>query len=282
MSLFQPSQLRQFLESLGIQPNKHLSQNFLVDGNILRKIIEAGNLKENDLVVEIGPGPGVLTEGLLNAGVRVLAIEKDKVFANALTRLQTSDQRLTVACEDFLKFPLETTLSKLLASGHKAHVISNLPYHLTAPILGILLPLNHLIDNVIVMVQKEVAERMVAKEGSKIYGSFSIFTQFYSKATLLFPVSPHCFYPKPKVTSAIVKCHLAPPEKDIVPELFLEFTKTLFCNRRKMITTCLKEKFENKHTLESLHKLHINEKSRPEDLSLQQLLSLFRLLYNIS
>ena len=279
MSLFQPTQLFKFLESIGHKPSKRLSQNFLIDGNILKKIIAAASLKPGDVVIEIGPGPGVLTEALLEEGAQVIAIEKDTLFAKALTRLQTPEKTLTIFEDDILEFPLVDALKKHLKPNQKAKIISNLPYHLTSPIFGKILPLYDFIDLMIVMVQKEVADRIVSKKGSKNYSSFSIFTQFYSTPTLLFQVSPQCFYPKPKVTSAVIECKLASPPKDLDPDLFFNFIKKSFSTRRKMLTTSLKEYFEQDAVLRALKALSIDEKARPEDLSLEDFFKLFKRLY---
>lgn len=281
MSLFQPTELFKFLESIGHKPSRRLSQNFLIDGNILKKIVSSAHLSPGDLVLEIGPGPGVLTEALLEQQVRVIAVEKDPIFAKALKRLQTPENTLTVFEEDILEFPIVTLLKKHLTPGQKAKVISNLPYHLTSPIFGKILPLYEFIDLVVVMVQKEVADRIVSKKGSKNYSSFSIFTQFYSNPTLLFQVSPHCFYPKPKVTSAVIECKLKNLPSNINPDLFFDFIKKSFSTRRKMLTTSLKDFFDQDKLLHALRTLSIDEKARPEDLSLEDFFHVFTCLYSI-
>lgn len=280
MSLFQPTQLLKFLESIGHKkPSKRLSQNFLIDGNILKKIIASSHLTPGEVVLEIGPGPGVLTEALLAQGVQVIAVEKDPLFAEALIRLQTPQKSLKVFKEDFLNLPLRDLLSTHLPLNKKAKVISNLPYHLTSPIFGKLLPLHDLIETVIVMVQKEVADRIVAHKNSSNYSSFSIFSQFYSSPALLFQVSPHCFYPPPKVTSAVVECKLHEPPKNIDPGLFFEFIKKMFSMRRKMITTSLKDASDPIALPQILQELKIPIKARPEELSLDELILLFRKLF---
>lgn len=278
MNLFQPSELLKFLESIGQKPTKRLSQNFLIDGNILKKIVDSANISEGDLVIEIGPGPGVLTEALLKKGAKVIAIEKDSGFAKALRRLEEKPGTLDVFEEDVLKFPLKEILRKNLKENQKAKVISNLPYHLTSPIFSMILPLHEYIETVIVMIQKEVAERITSKEGSKAYSSFSIFCQFYSYPKLLFSVSPGCFFPKPKVVSAVIECKLKAPAELINESLFFEFIKTLFCMRRKMICTSLKGTPYESKIIPALQTLKIDEKARPEQLSLADLISIFQIL----
>jgi len=119
MKLFKPSELHQFLQELGIVAKKSLSQHFLIDGNIIRKILKAAKVDSSDLIIEIGPGPGALTEALLETGAKVIAIEMDKRFADALARLQTSDERLEVVQADFLQFPIEDFLKNRLKSLQK-------------------------------------------------------------------------------------------------------------------------------------------------------------------
>jgi 16S rRNA (adenine1518-N6/adenine1519-N6)-dimethyltransferase len=278
MSLFQPTELFKFLESIGHKPSKRLSQNFLIDGNILNKILTSAHISPGDFVIEIGPGPGVLTEGLLKLGAQVIAIEKDPLFAKSLHRLQTPLNSLKVFQEDILEFPLVEVLKAHLQPHKRAKVISNLPYHLTSPIFDKILPLHPWIDRVIVMIQKEVADRIVSKHGSKNYSSFSIFTQFYSDVSLLFQVSPQCFYPKPKVTSAVIECLLKAPPSHIHPSLFLEFVRKAFSTRRKMLTTSLKTFIDQEKLIHCLNALSIDIKSRPEQLSLEEFLTLFTCL----
>ncbi len=278
MSLFQPSELMNFLESIGRKPNKTLSQNFLVDGNILRKIIQSANIKKGDLVLEIGPGPGALTEAILLAGARVIAVEKDSVFAKHLPRLSSEDRFLEVHEEDILEFDIPAALKNHLSKGEKAKVIANLPYHLTSPIFDKLLPLSDLIDEVIVMIQKEVAIRICSKKGSKDYSSFSIFCQLYSDPEYLFSVSPNCFYPKPNVTSAIIRCKLTHRDLNVNKLDFVKFIKKLFGTRRKMITSTLKDTYAQDKVISSLQSLGLNIKSRPEELSIDELINFYQSL----
>jgi 16S rRNA (adenine1518-N6/adenine1519-N6)-dimethyltransferase len=275
MSLFQPSELFKFLNSIDRKPNKRLSQNFLIDGNIVKKIVASGHVQPMDLVVEIGPGPGVLTEALLEAGARVIAVEKDSVFARELPRLEQKPGQLEVFEQDVLKFPLASILKERLVPGTKAKVIANLPYHLTSPIFDLILPLNGLISDVVVMIQKEVAERIVSSNGSKNYSAFSIFCQFFSDPHMLFPVSPNCFFPKPKVTSAVIHCALKEPKKSLDIAQFFSFIKTIFSTRRKMLTSSLKSYGSHEHLLQILDACSINHKARPEELSLDTLIGLF-------
>ena len=276
MSIYRPTELRQFLESLGISPRKGLSQNFLIDGNILRKI--GSYAQPGDLVVEIGPGPGSLTEVLLERGAEVIAIEKDPVLAKALERFKGPDRKLTVFCEDIMQFPLQDTLSSILPPGKKGKVIANLPYHLTTPILVKLVKEEKSLSDLVVMVQEEVARRFTAKPGTSDYSSFTIFLNYYAQVKYAFGVSRTCFYPPPKVDSAVVHLQLHEPPAVVDEELLFKLTRTAFEHRRKMMRSSLREIYPPELIMEALQRLGKNPESRPEQLSLQDFIELVAIL----
>lgn len=279
MSIYKPSELRLFLNELGIFPKKGLSQNFLIDGNIIRKIVAGSNVQPDDVILEIGPGPGSLTQALLETGARVIAVEKDPVLAQALHRLQTPSQQLSVFCHDILTFPLEQEMPLLLKGGQKAKVIANLPYHLTTPILAQLVPLRELFSSLTVMVQEEVARRFTAQPGSADYSSFTLFLRFYTDPHYAFTVSHNCFYPAPKVDSAIVVLQLhEPPLKGDDVASFFQLTRTAFEQRRKMLRVSLKHLFPPQKVEEALKAIGQNPLARPETLSLEHFLQLHALL----
>jgi len=254
------TELLEFLRSLGVEPKKGLSQNFLIDGNIVHKIVAQADIQVGDHVLEIGPGPGALTEALVLKGAHVFAVEKDVIYAEALKRFSLVE----VFAQDIRDFDFS-----LLPSRTK--VVANLPYHLTAPILTLLAPHHELFTSLTLMVQEEVARRITAQPHSKEYGSLTVFLNFYSTPRYAFKVSRHCFYPQPNVDSAIVSLNLKqPPAVDA--EAFFTFVRTAFQHRRKMLTTTLG------HSLGPLlTQLGVNPKARPEELSLETFLDLFRL-----
>lgn len=266
--MYRPTELRHFLDSLGTSPKKKLSQNFLIDGNIVRKMVSSSDVHPDDVVLEIGPGPGVLTQTLLQAGATVIAVEKDPVLAKALERFQNDN--LFVYIDDILQVPLKEILKKT----KKTKVIANLPYHITTPVLTHLLPHNELFSSIIVMVQKEVAERFTASPHSKNYSSITIFLQFYSKIEFLFKVSRSCFYPEPKVDSAVIRFDLREPPHDVDPEPFFHMVRCAFGQRRKMLRSSLSHLAPQAVVLEALERSRILPESRPEELSLEQFLLL--------
>jgi len=279
MGIYKPSELRLFLNELGIAPKKGMSQNFLIDGNIVRKIVTTAHVGPGDVILEIGPGPGCLTEELLNAGAQVIAVEKDYVLAQALQRLQTEDHRLHVFCEDFLLFALEKHLKQILPTGKKAKVIANLPYHLTTPILALLVRHHSIISSLTVMVQEEVGRRMTARPDTSEYSSFTVFLKFYSEPKYDFNVSRQCFYPVPNVDSGIVSLHLKPPvlplEKE---EAFFKITRTAFEHRRKMMRASLKSLYAPDAIMTGLQAIGQDPLARPEALSLEEFIQLYELL----
>lgn len=259
MGLTNPSELREFLRTLGVAPKKRLSQNFLIDGNIVRKILVEAAIQPKDRVLEIGPGPGALTEALVAQGAIVYAVEKDPLFAEALHRFPG----VTVFAEDIRSFDLDSL-------PPQTKVVSNLPYHLTAPILGLLAPRGDLFSTVTVMVQEEVARRMTAQPKTPDYGSLSVFLHFYSQPRYAFKVSRRCFYPQPRVDSAIVTLTLKkPPPVD--PERFFDLVHKAFQQRRKMVRTSL-----GPLAAQILSELGENPQSRPEELSLATFLALYK------
>lgn len=276
MKIFKPSELQAFLKELGIHAKSGLSQNFLIDGNIINKIVKIADVRPGDDILEIGPGPGSLTEALLEKGASVTAIEMDTVFSDALKRLQTKDERLHVVNADFLKFPLLDFLQK--HKGKKYKVVANLPYHITTPILTQLLPLHRWISSLTIMVQKEFADRMIAKKGTEGYSSFTVFLQFYSEVIDSFIVSPNCFFPRPKVHSSVVHCQLHAPRLE-KSENFFKLTRTAFGQRRKMLRSSLKDLYGAEKVEDALVKIGHPITERPEELSLDEFISLFSLLH---
>lgn len=252
MTLASPSQLFHFLNKIEARPKKRLSQNFLIDGNIVRKIVDVAEIKAGDAVLEIGPGPGVLTEELLRRGAHCFAVEKDFLFARELTRLGN----VTVYEEDFMTFPLRERLQGPLK------LVANLPYHLTSPILGKICEASDLFTSATVMVQREVAVRMVGLER----GPLSLFLSLYSDPSLAIKfISRSCFTPAPTVDSSVVHLKFkAPPLAD--PKPFLSWARRAFQQRRKMLRSTLGVQQEPFGT------------ARPEELSLQEWLSLWNRL----
>jgi len=277
MPLYKPSELMQFLHEIDASPKKRLSQNFLIDGNIIRKIVQTAHVQPGDIVLEIGPGPGVLTEACLEAGAHVIAVEKDTVLANALKRLNPEGDRLSVHTMDIMDFDVSQEVPK----GKKVKVIANLPYHLTTPILAKLVENHALFSMIVVMVQDEVARRFTAKPHTSEYSSFTVFLDYYSTPHYAFSVSRHCFFPAPRVDSAVVKLVLKENSTFEDPSPFFKMTRTAFGHRRKMLRSSLRDLYGSEVVLAALKIMGKLETARPEEFSLQEFLLLFDALKRV-
>ncbi len=283
MPIFRAHELHAFLERLGRSAKRSLSQNFLIDGNIARKIIETLHPEEGDTILEIGPGPGVLTEILLS-GVpqpvsHVIAIEKDGQFAQELSRFQAlQGPSLHVFEGDALELSIQEILSRYLPSGKKAKLVSNLPYHLTTPILEKIIPQWQIFSSVTVMVQHEVGKKIVAAPATKEYSFLSLFHAYHTdKVQYSFFVPKGCFSPSPNVDSCIVhmtlrNTPLLPPDKE---EQFFQIVQKAFSMRRKTIRHSLKASGYTAIDT-ALHAAQFSQTVRPEELSLPDWLRLYQ------
>jgi len=225
------------------KPKKFLGQNFLVDENIARKIVASLDVKNDDIVIEIGPGQGVLTKYLAALTENLVAVEIDKSIYERL-----SDEykgKLQIIHKDFLKIDFNTELPKAKSKEKKLKIIGNIPYNITTEILFRLYDLNIELDSAILMMQKEVAKRLVAKPNSKDYGILAIQTQVHSSPKILFDVPPTAFFPKPRVYSSIVKFNFKETKYQISDKnIFKALVKESFGQRRKTMKNSLKKYFD--------------------------------------
>ncbi len=261
------SELLTFLEQQGRRPNRKLSQNFLIDKNVVAKIIKTAGILPGDHVLEIGPGPGSLTLGLLESGAFVTAVETDPIFAQELNRFQTADKRLRSIHADFLQFDLSCFSAPV-------KVVANLPYHITTPILEKIIEAAPLVDTMTIMVQSELADRMAAQPGSKLMSSLSLFLQFYTRRETSFKVSASSFYPKPAVDSKVVKFVFQTPLLSSAKPFF-SLVRRAFQQRRKMIRVSLQETIPEPLILDALDCAAAKPTTRPEELSLTQWLHIY-------
>ncbi len=270
------------------RPKKSLGQHFLIDTNVARKIVKLADVSSGDLVVEIGPGKGILTQILLERGARVLAIEVDPTLADALTSRLTphpssSDARFKLVSGDALRYPYGTIEGPF-------KVVANLPYNISTPILFRLLEeratrsaRGHLVEMVL-MVQKEVADRLAAPVGSKNYGVLSVLFQSLAEVKIAFVVSPNCFRPRPKVDSSVIKATLShTPNVSIKNEsFFAEVVKGGFSHRRKFLLNALTDAgFSRDPLFKTLEKIGIDPHRRAETLSLVDFAALANGLFDL-
>jgi 16S rRNA (adenine1518-N6/adenine1519-N6)-dimethyltransferase len=251
-----------------MRPKQSLGQNFLVDDNISRKIVQSLSLKADDVVLEIGPGHGALTQHLAGTVRHLIAVEIDQRVVENL-RERFDSRQTTILHEDFLNIRLDEWQKKYKTP---LRVVGNIPYHLTSPILFKIFEERTAVCDCTLMMQKEVARRLIQKPGTKEYGILSVFTQFYGVPKLLFTVSPNCFYPKPKVTSAIVQIRMHDKLPFRVNEKrFKEVVKTAFGKRRKTLRNSLKYlPYEQEQVEQVLKNFDFPLDKRPERLSVGQ------------
>jgi 16S rRNA (adenine1518-N6/adenine1519-N6)-dimethyltransferase len=217
-----------------VLPLKRFGQNYLQDQNIIKKIISEIDPSENDLIIEIGPGQGAITQRLLESKANLTAIEIDK---RVIDDLQDRFKDLHLLQSDFLKLDLNKFVN---SSGQKLRVAGNIPYNITSPILFKLFENNTIVKDAVFMVQYEVAKRMTAKMGSKDYGILSVLLEYFGDTKLAFKVSPNVFYPKPNVHSAVVHINFNDKRNDSEFNLmFKSIVKSSFGNRRKTLKNSL-------------------------------------------
>jgi 16S rRNA (adenine1518-N6/adenine1519-N6)-dimethyltransferase len=248
------------------KPIKSLGQNFLRDENILRKIVESLNLHDGDIVIEIGPGQGALTKYLVDLPITLIGIEVDRRAIEILQ--QNYGDRMTLYHISVLDANLHTISEKY---RKKLRIVGNIPYYLTSEILFWLFDARTVIADATMMMQLEVAHRLIAQPKNKEYGILSIFTQFYTDCEMLFKVSRNCFYPKPSVDSAIVQLNFKDHLPQVDEKLFRSIVRTTFGKRRKTLRNGLKS-LELDDTI--LDQIPFDLKRRPEELSVEEFLDL--------
>ncbi len=247
------------------RPKKRFGQHFLIDKNIIRKIVEAARLQKGDLCLEIGPGTGTLTEALTGSGARVLAVEVDR---DMIEFLKGKFPALDIINRDALKLSY-TGLSREYKGRFK--VVSNLPYNISGPMLAKFLAERDAFTDLVLMFQKEVAHRLVARPGTKEYGALSVFTQAFTDAKIEFNVSRNLFTPRPKVDSSVVSLRVLSGPKAVIEDegFFKTVVKAAFGTRRKTLLNALKTLgFEKNEIISALEKARIDPGRRGETLDL--------------
>ncbi|SEF38564.1 16S rRNA (adenine1518-N6/adenine1519-N6)-dimethyltransferase [Caloramator fervidus] len=257
--------------------NKNLGQNFLVDENILKKIIDAAELDENTCVIEIGPGIGTLTQEMARKAKKVVAIEIDKNLIPILNETLANFDNIKIIHADALKVDFNKIIEEENLENVK--VVANLPYYVTTPIITKLLNEKVKVSSMIIMIQKEVAERIVAKPNTDEYGSLSLLCQYHCEVKKICKVSPNCFVPPPKVESMVIRLDVMDKKRvDVLDEtLFFNVIKAAFNMRRKTLYNALKPVVGDENLLlDVLNKSNIDPKRRGETLTIEE----FALLAN--
>lgn len=255
---------------------KSLGQNFLVDENILKHIVEAAELKEDSYVLEIGPGAGALTRFLSGKAEKVIAVEIDRRLEPILKETLQGHDNVSVHFGDVLKIDLEEVIAEECPEGVPITVVANLPYYVTTPILMKLLTGGLHIQTIVVMVQKEVASRLEAGPGQKSYGSLSIAVQYMADPKIIMTVPKTVFVPQPNVDSAVIKLAVRTERKVNVRDetFFFRLVRASFAQRRKTLINNLMSNLYSKdrkgELLSVLHALDINPERRGETLTIAE------------
>ena len=263
-----PEVVHYICKRFDIKMSKKLGQNFLIKRGIVDEIVHAAELTVGEPVLEVGPGIGTLTQGLAQSGADVTAIELDRRLLEVLDTTLASYDNVRIIHGDVLKLDVPTIMN------HKPFkVVANLPYYITTPIIMSLLESKLPIERLVVMVQKEVALRMIAKPGTNDYGALSVAVQYYTEPDIVLDVPPKSFLPAPAVTSSVIRCVLRdkPPVDVIDEKLFFRVVKAGFAQRRKTFSNTMKTTGLTRDRIEELlAKANIDGQRRGETFTLQE------------
>jgi len=282
-----PARTKAILNRYHLVAKKSLGQNFLSDLNILRNIVAAGDVTEQDNVIEIGPGIGALTEQIAKRAHKVVAFEIDENLLPVLDETLMDYDNIKVINQDILKANLPEVVAAEFEPGHPLKLVANLPYYITTPILMGVLQSTVDFDAIVVMMQAEVADRLVAEPGTKAYGSLSVVMQYRAHVEVAFSVPRTAFIPQPNVDSAIIR--LTPreplPVNPYEDKALFSFVKGCFAHRRKSLWNNLQGIFgkqpEVRERIESvLNETKISRQLRPERLTLINFIELTNAFHN--
>ena len=267
-----PQVTNHILHRFKLRADKKLGQNFLIDETVVRRIIEAAELTPEDTVLEVGPGIGTLTQGLAESGADVVAVELDKRLLPVLDVTLEGYDNVRIVNGDILQVDIMEQVQK-----PDFKCCANLPYYITTPIIFAILEKRLPMERLVVMVQKEVAERMAAKPGSKDYGALSVAIQYFTEPEIAFIVPPSSFIPTPSVDSAVIVCkrRSTPPVEVCDENLFFRVVKAAFSLRRKMLSNSLKNMgIKGEQVNKWLELAGVDGKRRAETLSLEDFAAL--------
>lgn len=267
-----PQVTNHILHRFKLRADKKLGQNFLIDETVVRRIVEAAELTPEDTVLEVGPGIGTLTQGLAESGASVVAVELDKRLLPVLDVTLEGYDNVRIVNGDILQVDIMEQVQK-----PDFKCCANLPYYITTPIIFAILEKRLPMERLVVMVQKEVAERMAAKPGSKDYGALSVAIQYFTEPEIAFIVPPSSFIPAPSVDSAVIVCkrRSTPPVEVCDENLFFRVVKAAFSLRRKMLSNSLKNMgIKGEQVTKWLELAGVDGKRRAETLSLEDFAAL--------
>lgn len=278
-SLCSPQATLSVLQKYGFRAQKRYGQNFLIDAHVLGKIIDAAQIADTDMVLEIGPGIGTMTQCLCECARKVVTVEIDRALIPILEDTLRAYDNVEILQQDILKMDIPA-LVREKNGGNPIKIVANLPYYITTPILMSLFE-NHVpMESVTVMVQREVADRMQAGPGTKDYGSLSLAVQYYASPKVVANVPPNCFLPRPSVGSAVILLtkHDVPPVQTDDEALLFSIIRASFNQRRKTLVNALANAgicgLEKEELARALRSIGLSENVRGEALTLEQFAAL--------
>lgn len=278
-----PQNTIEILQKYNFKFQKKFGQNFLIDTHVLEKIIESAGITKDDLVLEIGPGIGTMTQYLCENAREVMAVEIDNNLIPILGETLAAYDNVTVVNEDILKLDI-AKVAKEHNDNKPIKVVANLPYYITTPIIMGLFESHVPLESITVMVQKEVADRMQSGPGTKDYGALSLAVQYYSKAEIVANVPPNCFMPRPNVGSAVIRltCHEKAPVDVDDEKLMFKLIRASFNQRRKTLQNGINNapdlNFNKEQVVAALDEMGVAPTIRGEALTLEQFAKLSNLL----
>lgn len=274
-TLGNPQKTIEIIQKYEFAFQKKFGQNFLIDTHVLNKIIAASGVTKEDCVLEIGPGIGTMTQYLAESAGHVVAVEIDSNLIPILKETLADYENVTVIHGDILKTDIKEIVDRY-NQGRPIKVVANLPYYITTPIIMGLFEGKVPIDNITVMVQKEVADRMQVGPGSKDYGALSLAVQYYAEPYIVANVPPNCFMPRPGVGSAVIRLtkHKISPVNVLEPDLMFRLIRASFNQRRKTLQNGLNNSqeinFSKEQIIEAIESLELSPSVRGETLTLEQ------------
>ena len=276
MNLTNKNELISILSGFDFRFSKSLGQNFLIDKNVLTDIITKSGIDLNTNVLEIGPGAGTLTRELCAAAKKVVAVEIDSALVPVLNYVMSEFDNFTLINSDILKVDMRGLINDNFGGG-KFSVVANLPYYITTPIIMNLFENDYNIRTLTLMVQKEVAERITARPGTKNYGALTVGVGFYADSEIICQAPPHCFVPQPSVSSVVIKLskYENPPYEINDKDVFFKIVKSVFSQRRKTLVNSLSGSpfinCDKNNVIKALEKMNLDTKIRGEKLSINEL-----------
>lgn len=274
LKLTSPSTIKYIMEKYGFRFSKSLGQNFLIDEQIIDRICDGAEIGPEDYVLEIGPGIGVMTQAMAERAHKVVAIEIDRALIPVLSETLEGLDNVEVIHADVMDVDLKALIAEKF-DGKKPKVVANLPYYITTPIIMMLLEEQIPVSDIVVMIQKEVADRIAAKPSTKAYGALSVATQYYSEPSIIAKVPRTVFMPQPNVDSIVIRMEIReePPVVLDNPTLFFKVVKAAFGQRRKTLHNALNAGgFGNSkdQTADFLRSCDIDPQRRGETLTIEE------------